>query len=64
MCGHMHRRIFNINGPEVNREKNLVLILLAVLAALVLWSSFWFLIKLALFGVTVFVIYMLLKHYL
>ena len=60
----MHRRIFNINDPEVNREKNLVLILLAVLAALVLWSSFWFLIKLALFGVTVFVIYMLLKHYL
>ena len=60
----MHRRIFNINEPEVNREKNLVLILLAVLAALVLWSSFWFLIKLALFGVTVFVIYMLLKHYL
>ncbi|MGA9100144.1 MAG: hypothetical protein WB392_14570 [Methanotrichaceae archaeon] len=60
----MHRRIFNINEPEVNREKNLVLILLAVLAALVLWSSFWFLVKLALFGVTVFVIYMLLKHYL
>ena len=60
----MHRRIFNINDPEVNREKNLVLILLAVLAALVLWSSFWFLIKLALFGVTVFAIYMLLKHYL
>ncbi len=60
----MHRRIFNINEPEMNREKNLVLILLAVLAALVLWSSFWFLVKLALFGVTVFAIYMLLKRYL
>ncbi|MFB3763954.1 MAG: hypothetical protein ACE14P_01755 [Methanotrichaceae archaeon] len=60
----MHRRIFNINEPEVNREKNLVLILLAVLAALVLWSSFWLLVKLALFGATVFVIYMLLRRYL
>ncbi len=60
----MHRRIFNINEPEVNREKNLVLILLAVLAALVLWSSFWLLVKLALFGATVFVIYTLLKRYL
>ncbi len=60
----MHRRIFNINEPEVNREKNLVLILLAVLAALVLWNSFWILVKLALFGATVFVIYMLLKRYL
>jgi len=60
----MHRRIFNINDPKVNREKNLVLILLAVLVALVLWSSFWFLVKLALFGVTVFVIYTLLKRYL
>ena len=60
----MHRRIFNINEPEANREKNLVLILLAVLAALVLWSSFWILVKLALFGATVFVIYMLLKRYL
>lgn len=60
----MNRRIFNINGPEANREKNLVLILLAVLAALVLWSSFWFLVKLVLFAATVFVIYMLLKRYL
>lgn len=60
----MHRRIFNINEPEACREKNLVLILLAVLAALVLWNSFWILVKLALFGATVFVIYMLLKRYL
>ncbi len=60
----MHRQIFNINEREVNREKNLVLILLAVLAAIVLWSSFWLLVKVALFGATVFVIYMLLKRYL
>jgi hypothetical protein len=60
----MHRRIFHIDKPEVNREKNLVLILLAVLVALVLWSSFWLLVKLALFGVTVFAIYVLLKRHL
>lgn len=60
----MHRRIFDINEPQASREKNLVLILLAVLAALVLWNSFWILVKLALFGATVFVIYMLLKRYL
>ncbi len=60
----MHRQIFDINEPEASREKNLVLILLAVLAALVLWNSFWILVKVALFGVTVFVIYMLLKRYL
>lgn len=62
----MHRRMFDFNfdEPKVNREKNLVLILLAVLVALVLWSSFWLLVKLALFAATVFVIYMLLKRYL
>jgi hypothetical protein len=60
----MHRQIFHFDEPELNREKNLVLILLAVLAALVLWSSFWLLVKLALFGATVFVIYTLLKRHL
>ncbi len=60
----MHRQIFNFDEPEASREKNLVLILLAVLAALVLWNSFWILVKVALFGATVFVIYMLLKRYL
>jgi hypothetical protein len=62
--GHMHRQIFHIDKPEANREKNLVLILLAVLVALVLWSSFWLLVKLALFGATVFGIYVLLRRYL
>lgn len=60
----MHRRIFNIDRPGMNREKNLVLVLLAVLAALVLWNSFWLLVKLALFAATVYVIYILFKRYL
>lgn len=48
----------------MSRERNLVLILLAVLVALVLWNSFWLLWRLALFVVMVYIVYQLLKHYL
>jgi hypothetical protein len=60
----MHRRLFNVPNLALSREKNLVLILLAILVALVLWNSFWLLWRLALFAVTVYVIYHILKHYL
>ncbi|VVB64978.1 Uncharacterised protein [uncultured archaeon] len=60
----MQRRLFNMPNPALGREKNLVLILLAILGALVLWNSFWLLWRLALFAVTVYVIYHVLKHYL
>jgi hypothetical protein len=50
--------------PAMTREKNLVLILLAVLVAIVLWNSFWLLWRLAVFALIVYVIYLLLKHYL
>jgi hypothetical protein len=50
--------------PAMTREKNLVLILLAVLVAMLLWSSFWLLWRLAAFAIIVYVIYLLLKHYL
>jgi hypothetical protein len=62
--GNMHRRLFNVPNLALSREKNLVLILLAILVALVLWNSFWLLWRLALFAVTVYVIYHILKHYL
>jgi len=45
-------------------KKNLVLILLAILVAILLWSSFWLLWRLAVFAFIVYVIYQLLKHYL
>jgi len=60
----MHRRLFSMPNLALSREKNLVLILLAILVALVLWNSFWLLWRLALFVVTVYVIYHVLKHYL
>ena len=60
----MQRRLFNMPHPALSREKNLVLILLAILVALVLWNSFWLLWRLALFAVTVYAIYHVLKHYL
>ncbi|MCX6668802.1 MAG: hypothetical protein NTV25_03220 [Methanothrix sp.] len=60
----MHRRLFNMPHPALSRERNLVLLLLAILVALVLWNSFWLLWRLALFAVTVYVIYLVLKHYL
>ncbi len=62
--GSMHRRLFNVPNLALSREKNLVLILLAILVALVLWNSFWLLWRVALFVVTVYVIYHILKHYL
>jgi len=51
-------------NPALSREKNLVLMLLAILVALVLWNSFWLLWRLALFAFTVYLIYHVLKHYL
>jgi len=47
----------------MSREKNLVLILLAVLAAILLWSTFWWLARIALFVLIVYFIYQILKHY-
>jgi hypothetical protein len=47
----------------MSREKNLVLILLAVLVALVLWNAFWWLVRVAIFAVVVYIIYLILKHY-
>ena len=47
----------------MSREKNLVLILLAILVALILWNSFWSLARLALFVAIVYSIYQTLKHY-
>jgi cytoskeletal protein RodZ len=59
----MHRRNFSLPGPGMSREKNLVLILLAVLAAILLWSTFWWLARIALFVLIVYFIYQILKHY-
>ncbi|VVB72536.1 Uncharacterised protein [uncultured archaeon] len=59
----MSRRIFGLPQPALSREKNLVLILLAILVALVLWNTFWWLVRLMLFVVIVYIIYQLLKHY-
>lgn len=52
-----------MSQPAMSREKNLVLILLAILVALILWNSFWFLWRIAIFVVTVYIIYLLLKHF-
>lgn len=59
----MHSRIFSLPQPTMSREKNLVLILLAVLMALVLWNAFWWLMRIAIFVVVVYIIYLILKHY-
>jgi hypothetical protein len=59
----MHRRILGLPQPSMSREKNLVLILLAVLVALVLWNAFWWLMRIAIFVVVVYIIYLILKHY-
>lgn len=59
----MHRRNFSLPSPGMSREKNLVLILLAVLAAVLLWSTFWWLARIALFVLIVYFIYQILKHY-
>jgi hypothetical protein len=60
----MNRSIFDLPTSGQNREKNLLLLLLAVLIALVLWNSIWLLWRLALFAVIVYAVYILLKHYL
>ncbi|HSD58874.1 MAG TPA: hypothetical protein VLB04_11915 [Methanotrichaceae archaeon] len=60
----MHRRIFNMPQPAMSREKNLVLILLAILVTLILWNSFWLLWRLALFAVMAYIIYQLLRQYI
>ncbi|MDD1759293.1 MAG: hypothetical protein LUQ44_01680 [Methanothrix sp.] len=59
----MHRRNFSLPRSGMSREKNLVLILLAVLAAILLWSTFWWLARIALFVLIVYFIYQILKHY-
>ena len=59
----MHSPIFSLPQPAMSREKNLVLILLAVLVALVLWNAFWWLMRVAIFVVIVYIIYLILKHY-
>jgi len=59
----MHSRILGLPQPVMSREKNLVLILLAVLVALVLWNAFWWLMRVAIFVVVVYIIYLILKHY-
>ncbi|HUI40302.1 MAG TPA: hypothetical protein VLY86_05195 [Methanothrix sp.] len=59
----MQWRKFGLSQPALSREKNLVLVLLAILVALILWNSFWFLWRIAIFVVTVYVIYLLLKHF-
>jgi len=61
---NMHRGDFRLPRPGLSREKNLVLILLAILAALILWGTFWWLVRIALFVVIVFIIYQVLKEYL
>jgi hypothetical protein len=60
----MDRRNFSLPHSGLSREKNLVLILLAVLVALVLWGTFWWLVRIVLFIVVVYTIYQVLKHYI
>ncbi|HPS90794.1 MAG TPA: hypothetical protein PKV33_01445 [Methanothrix sp.] len=59
----MQRRNFSLPRPALSREKNLVLILLAVLTAVLLWNTFWWLMRIVLFVVVVYIIYQILKHY-
>lgn len=59
----MQRRHFSLPRPALSREKNLVLILLAVLTAVILWNTFWWLMRIVLFVVVVYTIYQILKHY-
>ncbi|NPV62119.1 MAG: hypothetical protein HPY61_05715 [Methanotrichaceae archaeon] len=56
----MHRRMFEAS-PHLSREKNLVLILLAILIGLLLWNSFWILVRVAIFAAMVYIIYILLR---
>lgn len=54
---------FRLPKPGLSREKNLVLILLAILVALVLWGTFWWMVRIALFIVIVYIIYLVLREY-
>ena len=60
----MHGENFRLPRSGLSREKNLILILLAVLVALVLWNTFWWLARIALFVVIVYIIYLVLREYL
>jgi len=60
----MHRGNFSLPRPALSREKNLVLILLAVLTAVLLWNTFWWLMRIVLFIMVVYMIYQILKHYI
>lgn len=59
----MHRRNFSLPRPSLSREKNLVLILLAILTGLILWNTFWWLMRIVLFVAVVYIIYQVLKQY-
>jgi len=48
----------------MGREKNLALILIAILITLILWNSFWLLWRLALFAVIAYIIYQLMRQYI
>lgn len=60
----MDWRDYSLPKPGLSREKNLVLILLAILAAVLLWNTFWWLMRIVLFLVIVYIIYQVLKHYI
>ncbi|MGB7570348.1 MAG: hypothetical protein WBL87_01170 [Methanothrix sp.] len=60
----MHGGNFKLPRSGMSREKNLILILMALLAALVLWNTFWWLARIALFIVIVYIIYLVLREYL
>jgi hypothetical protein len=60
----MHRRIFNLPQSNVSREKNLALILIAILVTLILWNSFWLLWRVAIFAVIAYIIYQLMRRYI
>ncbi|MDI9418418.1 MAG: hypothetical protein WAV83_04875 [Methanothrix sp.] len=60
----MPRRGYKLQQLGMSREKNLVLILLAVLVTLILWNSFWSLAKLALFLAAAYIVYQVLKLYI
>lgn len=59
----MHSRFFSLPQPAMSREKNLMLILMAILVALILWNAFWWLLRVALFVVIIYIIYLVLKRY-
>jgi hypothetical protein len=48
----------------MRREKNLALILIAILITLILWNSFWLLWRLAIFAVIAYIIYQLMRQYI